>query len=163
MVDLSRSTIGSPLTPSIAIACGMLGLFLACASASAQTGGAPASATCGTSTDPAQVVDAQLAAYNAHDVDAFAACYAPDVSIYDLTGKNPVHHGIAELKKTYAFLKTVPAAFRADIVTRIVNGPIVVDHERILGLPADKGTPEAVAVYEVRDGKILNVWFPPKK
>lgn len=123
---------------------------------------APLSAmACGKSADPAQVVQAQDDAYNAHDVDAFAACYADNVTITDLSGKEPVVKGIPTLKKTYAFLDRVPKAFRVEIVQRIVVGPTVVDHERVIGLPADKGQPEAIAVYEVRDGKILNVWFPP--
>lgn len=119
------------------------------------------SRACVVSADPVTVVQAQLEAYNAHDVNAFASCYAQDVSVVDLSGKRPVVRGIPALKKAYTFLATVPASFRVEVVKRIVSGSIVVDHERVLGLPADKGKPEAVAVYEVRDGRILNVWFPP--
>lgn len=128
---------------------------------SARTGTTPA--TCGDSSDPASVVDAQLAAYNAHDIDAFSACYSTDVRIHDLSGRYPVRSGQAELRKAYAFLHDVPAAFGVRIVRRIESGPIVVDHERIVGLPEKEGTPEAVAVYEVRNGKISQVWFPPKR
>lgn len=81
----------------------------------------------------------------------------------DLTGKRPAVSGVDALKKTYAFLAAKPKAFRAEIVQRVVNGPIVIDKERLMGLPADKGQPEAIAVYEVRDGKILHVWFPPRE
>ncbi|MBE1160926.1 nuclear transport factor 2 family protein [Dyella acidiphila] len=116
---------------------------------------------CGKASDPVQVVQAQVEAYNAHDIDAFAACYADDVSIVDLSGKHPPIQGIAALKTTYAFLAKVPKAYRVAIVQRSVSGPVVVDHERVLGLPAGKGQPEAFAVYEVRQGKIQRVWFPP--
>jgi hypothetical protein len=119
--------------------------------------------TCGQSSDPVQVVQAQDDAYNAHDINAFAACYANDVTITDLSGKRPVIHGVSALKTTYAFLAKVPKDFHAEIVQRSSSGPIVVDHERLLGLPAGKGQPEAFAVYEVRNGKIQNVWFPPAK
>lgn len=114
------------------------------------------------STDPVQIVQAQVDAYNAHDIDAFATCYADNVTITDLSGKRPVIVGIAALKKTYAFLAKQPKAFRVAIVQRMANGPTVVDHEKMLGLPADKGQPEAIAVYEVRDGKIQHVWFPSR-
>jgi len=67
------------------------------------------------------------------------------------------------LREDYLFLKEVPKAYRAERADRIVSGPIVVDHELIRGLPPERGVPEAIAVYEVRDGKILNVWFPPRK
>jgi hypothetical protein len=119
--------------------------------------------TCGNSQDPVQVVQAQVVAYNAHNIDAFAACYADDVTITDLSGKDPVVHGIPALKTTYSFLARVPKAFHVDIVQRSSSGPIVVDHERLIGLPPEKGQPEAFAVYEVRNGKIQNVWFPPSK
>ncbi|TBR36391.1 hypothetical protein EYV96_17060 [Dyella terrae] len=108
-------------------------------------------------------MQAQVEAYNAHDIDTFASCYAPDVTITDLSGKRPVVTGTEALKKAYAFLATMPKAFHVDIVQRVVNGPVVVDQEQVLGLPADKGKPRALAVYEVRNGKILHAWFPPRE
>jgi hypothetical protein len=128
-----------------------------------QARGSGATTACGDASEPASVVDAQLTAYNAHDIAAFAACYAADVRIHDLSGRYPLRQGQAELKKAYAFLHEVPDAFRVEVVRRIVSGPIVVDHERILGLPEKEGTPEAVAIYEVRDGRITQAWFPPKR
>jgi putative hydrolase of HD superfamily len=116
---------------------------------------------CGHASDPVHVVQAQVEAYNAHDIDAFAACYADDVSIIDLSGKHPPIQGMAALKTAFAFLAKVPKDYHVDIVQRSASGPIVVDHERVIGLPAAKGQPEAFAVYEVRQGKILHVWFPP--
>lgn len=120
-------------------------------------------AACGTSSDPEHVVQAQLDAYNAHDIDAFAACYADDAIIYNLAANKAPRKGIPALREDYAFLAKVPKEFHAEIVKRIVSGPIVVDHEHPVGLPADKRAIDAIAVYEVRDGKILNVWFPPRE
>jgi len=117
---------------------------------------------CGTSNDPAQVVQAQVDAYNAHDIDAFAACYAENATLTDLSNKRPVVKGVPALKGTYAFLAKMPKEFHVEIVQRVVNGPIVIDKERVVGLPAGKAPFEAMAVYEVRDGKIVNAWFPPK-
>jgi putative hydrolase of HD superfamily len=116
---------------------------------------------CGKTSAPEDVVQAQVDAYNAHDVEAFARCYAEDVTIYDLSGDTPPVRGIPELKKDYAWLAKAPPEFRVEIVRRITSGRIVIDLERIHGLPKEKGTPEATAVFEVRDGKIKNVWFPP--
>lgn len=121
------------------------------------------SIACGASTDPAAVVQAQVEAYNAHDIAAFAACYADDVTVTDLGGKHTVTKGIPALKTAYAFLAKMPKEFHVEIVQRVVTGPTVVDLERAVGLPGRTDKPEAVAVYEVRDGKILNAWFPPKK
>ena len=116
---------------------------------------------CGKTSAPEDVVQAQVDAYNAHDVEAFARCYADDVTIHDLSGATPPVKGIAELKKDYEWLAKAPPGLRVEIVRRITSGRIVIDHERIHGLPKEKGTPEATAVFEVRDGKIKNVWFPP--
>ncbi len=46
---------------------------------------------------------------------------------------------------------------------RIVNGPVVVDNERLTRLGEGRDDMFAVAVYEVRNGKIVSVWFPPTK
>lgn len=124
---------------------------------------ASAAASCGNSKDPEKVVQAQLEAYNAHDLDAFVACYADDIAIHSLSSDKPPRKGLRVLREDYIFLKEVPKAYRAERANRIVSGPIVVDHELIRGLPPERGVPEAIAVYEVRDGKILNVWFPPRK
>lgn len=117
---------------------------------------------CGSSGDPAQVVQAQVDAYNAHDIDAFASCYADTVTVTDLSGKRATITGIPALKHTFAFLAKMPKDFHVEILQRVVTGPTVVDKERVHGLPADKGQPVAMAAYEVRAGKIVNVWFLPK-
>ena len=117
---------------------------------------------CGKSADPETVVQAQVEAYNRHDLDGFVACYADNAMIVDLAGKQPPVKTAAELKTAYGFLARVPKEFRVEILKRTVNGPVVVDLERIHGLPKDRpAPPNALVVYEVRDGKILHVWFPP--
>lgn len=116
-----------------------------------------------TSLTPAEVVDAQFAAYNSRDLDAFAACYADSVTMVDLSGKNPVIEGKAALLNAFAYLAKPPkiAGTGVRIIERVVNGPIVVDKERPVGTPEGKTLPDLLAVYEVRDGRILKVWFPP--
>ena len=111
---------------------------------------------------PEAVVQAQVDAYNSHDVSGFASCYAEDATIRDLSGKRPELHGRDSIRDRYQFLKQRPAGFGVDIIKRVVNGPIVVDVERPHDLPA--GTPQppdSIAIYEVRNGMIVNVWFPP--
>ncbi|WP_426700273.1 nuclear transport factor 2 family protein [Rhodanobacter sp. Col0626] len=124
----------------------------------------PAMAACGNTSatsSPAQVVQAQVDAYNAHDIEAFAACYADDTSVIDLSGKRPEIKGQAALKQAFAFLGKVPKDFGVDIAKRVVNGPVVIDLEHLHGLPPGKHAPDSLAVYEVRNGKIAKLWFPP--
>lgn len=116
---------------------------------------------CGDTARPIDVVQAQVDAYNAHDLDQFLACYADDAALYDLSGKQPVVHGRSAMREIYSFLERVPDGFQVDIIDRLVSDAIIVDTERFVGLPEGVQWPNAVVVYEVRNGKIQNVWFPP--
>ena len=102
-----------------------------------------------------RVVQAQLDAYNRHDLDAFAATYAPEVRGYTYPDR-PLFTGLTELRSTYGrFFASAPAV-RARVLRRIVQGSYVIDHEEVTGMP-DGQTLRAVAIYEVRDGRITSV------
>ncbi|MCX7513513.1 SgcJ/EcaC family oxidoreductase [Frateuria sp. STR12] len=128
---------------------------------------AHAMAACGSTTpasSPSEIVQAQVDAYNAHDVEAFAACYADDASMTGLSGKRPPVKGKAAIKQAYAgLIARQTQAFHVEILDRTASGPIVVDLERLHGLPPGRQLPDSFAIYEVRDGKIAAVWFPPAK
>jgi hypothetical protein len=47
------------------------------------------------------------------------------------------------------------------IVQRTLTGPTVIDKEHVVGMPSGKVVPDMAAIYEVRDGQIVKVWFPP--
>jgi len=116
---------------------------------------------CAASDEPREVVQAQVEAYNDHDLDGFLSCYADDAAIYDLAGEQPAIRGQSDIRKTYAFLDHMPEGAGVEIIDRIISDSIVVDMERFVGAPEGVVMPDAVAVYEVRNGKIQNVWFPP--
>ena len=104
------------------------------------------------------VVQAQLEAYNARDIDAFMATYADDVKIFEFPDKL-LSEGTAKMRERYGKLFK-DERLHATIVNRIAMGNTVIDHERVrVTLPQGPGTVEAVAIYEVRDGKITTVWF----
>ncbi|MBB1400063.1 nuclear transport factor 2 family protein [Pseudoalteromonas sp. SG44-8] len=117
--------------------------------------------SCTESKDPATVVQAQLDAYNAHDVDLFASCYSSDIQVKDLRKNGLDLAGKEDLVKTYQFLKSVPEEYKVILEQRMVNGSIVIDYERLTGLGEKEEDRLVFAIYEVRDGKIKNVWFPP--
>ena len=118
---------------------------------------------CSASTNPEQVVQAQLEAYNARNIDLFASCHSADIKIKNSQEGAPDIIGQESLIKAYQFLKTAPKSFKVILENRIVNGPVVVDYERLTGLGDGRDDMFAVAVYEVRNGKIVSVWFPPTK
>lgn len=122
----------------------------------------PAGETLGASSAPSaaeEVVRVQLEAYNRRDADAFASHYSEDVRWYrfpdELLGE-----GVDELRDTYRdFFESVPE-LHAEVTNRIVRGDIVIDHERVTGLP-DGRTVDAIAIYEVREGRIQRMWLIP--
>lgn len=104
-----------------------------------------------------RVVQVQLEAYNARDVEAFAATYADDVRIYDYPDRLR-YEGIDTLRARYGEAFRSGPDVRARISKRIVQGNFVIDHEHVTGRP-DGVDVDAVAIYEVRNGRIQAVWF----
>ena len=105
-----------------------------------------------------RVVQAQLEAYNRHDLDAFVATYAPDARGYAYPDR-PTFTGAAELRTRYGQFFAAAPTVRARIVRRIAQGNYVIDHEEITGMPGADGAVRAVAIYEVREGRIASVRF----
>ncbi|WP_266366746.1 nuclear transport factor 2 family protein [Tellurirhabdus rosea] len=104
---------------------------------------------------PEKVVQKQLDAYNAQNVDAFVATYADSVVLYQWPNKVMLS-GKQALRQQYAgYFKNNPENYAA-LVGRIVQGNFVIDREKVTG----KGYEVyATAVYEVRNGLITKVWF----
>lgn len=99
----------------------------------------------------------QLDAYNARDIEAFAACYAVDVKIWDLHSGTLRMEGRAALHETYGAQFARCPDLHAELVGRLTVGATCVDQERVTGLT--DGVVHALATYEVRDGLIQQVWF----
>lgn len=105
---------------------------------------------------PEELADQQLLAYNAHNLEAFLAAYADDVQVYDLVTNRLQMNGKEEMRKGYSFLNTA-GKLHCNLLNRIVQGNTVIDHEEIL---TDKGKFYGIAIYQIKDGKIVKVWFP---
>ena len=103
-------------------------------------------------------VQAQLDAYNAQDVERFVACYAEDVEVFELATGTRQFASRAAMRERYAALFTANPKLRCRVVTRVVEGAFVVDHEDLTGR-ADGGTKRVLAIYQVENGLIRRVWF----
>jgi hypothetical protein len=102
---------------------------------------------------PAAVVQRQLDAYNARDVDAILATYAVDARQFEHPGKL-LAEGAAEIRARLE-VRFEERNLHARLLQRAVMGDIVIDHELVTrSFPEGPGTVEMVAIYEVRDGKI---------
>jgi hypothetical protein len=98
-------------------------------------------------------VQAQVDAYNARDIDAFAAAYDADVVITDATGR-AIMSGQDIIRDEYGALFEASPDLRAEILGRIGAGSWTVDHERV-----ERGgeTRELLVAYQVTDGLITHV------
>jgi len=97
-------------------------------------------------------VNGQLAAYNAHDVDAFMACYTPDCVIEDGKGTR-IMTGHREMRPRYAALFAGSPNLHCEIVSRVCIGDYVIDEERITGRVPDLR--RAVVIYRVEKASSL--------
>jgi len=102
-----------------------------------------------------QVVQQQLNAYNAHDLEAFLEPYAEDVEIYEFPGKL-LSKGKEQMRKDYLFITKVPKLY-CRLKNRVVQGNMVIDHEEVSGFGPKPV--HAVAIYLIEKGKISKVYF----
>ena len=104
---------------------------------------------------PEQIVQRQVNAYNARDIDAFLATYAENVKIYNESGQL-IMEGHEQMRAGYAdMFKTVTNLY-CEIENRMVINNKVIDKEKVR---YNDSYIEAVAVYEVKKGKITKVNF----
>jgi hypothetical protein len=107
--------------------------------------------------DPEAVVQRQLDAYNAKDLEALLAVYADDAEHYEHP-HTLLARGTAELRPRFAARFQEPN-LHATLVKRIVSGAKVFDHEKVTRtFPEGPGELEVVMIYEVRDGRIAKSW-----
>lgn len=104
---------------------------------------------------PEAIVQRQLNAYNARNIDAFLNTYADDIKLYEYPNKL-LSEGKDAMRKNYeGFFKNTSNLY-CEIENRIVQGNTIIDKEKVR---AGNTTLNAVAVYEVADGKIKKVTF----
>ncbi len=101
----------------------------------------------------ADTVARQVDAYNAHDLDAFLACYADDVVVTSGEGEVMLE-GIAAVRAQYDEWFTQLPGLHAEVHHRIVRGAWVVDDEHATAQGLDV---EALVAYHIRDDRIDRV------
>lgn len=106
---------------------------------------------------PADVVQAQLDAYNAQDLDAHCACFADDITVADLNGAVTIQ-GMAAYRAKYVQVFADFPQNQARLVNRISVGDTVIDHEDVSRGP-DGPRFQVIAIYTLADGKIARVDF----
>ena len=98
------------------------------------------------------IVQHQLDAYNARDIEALLAIYAEDAQMFEHPSKL-VASGSAEMRERFLARFREPN-LRAVLLKRIVAGPMVIDHEKVIRtFPEGAGEIELVMIYEVKSGR----------
>jgi imidazolonepropionase-like amidohydrolase len=104
---------------------------------------------------PLALVQRQLNAYNARNLEAFLEPYAEDVELYTFPDKL-LSKGKAAMRTLYAFFGQVPN-LHCEIKKRIIQGNVIIDNESVTGF--GNKTLEAVAIYHIEGNKIKKVYF----
>lgn len=104
---------------------------------------------------PEMLVQRQLNAYNARNIDAFLDTYSDDIELYSFPDKLR-SKGKDAMRKSYGEMFGSQKRLHCKIVDRIVLNNTVIDHEYVT---SDDKVVQAIAIYEVKDGKIVRVSF----
>jgi hypothetical protein len=107
--------------------------------------------------DPAAVIQRQLDAYNARDLEVLLAIYADDAELFEHPAML-LARGTAELRTRFAARFQEPN-LHARLLGRTVAGTFVFDHERVTRtFPEGPGELEVVMIYQVQAGRIAKSW-----
>lgn len=107
--------------------------------------------------DPVTIVQRQLDAFNARDLDTLLAVYAEDAELFEHPAKL-LASGAAALRERFKVRFQEPNLF-ATLLSRTVMGPIVVDHEEVSRtFPEGTGKIRLIMIYEVQHGRIIKAW-----
>src|SRR5688572_8230567 len=97
---------------------------------------------------PAAVVQKQLDAYNARDIEAFMATWAEDAQYFSHPS-TLLAQGAAAIRERHIIRFKEPN-LHGELIKRVVLGNMVVDHERVTrSFPEGPGQVEVIAIYEV--------------
>lgn len=107
---------------------------------------------------PEEVAQANIEAYNAHDVEALMATFSPSATFGQLGGR-VLLDGRGPLRGYYTQLFQARPTLRCEVKQRSVMGPFVVELQEISS--DDQPGIQAMLISEVRDGKIVKVWYSP--
>lgn len=107
---------------------------------------------------PESLAQRQLDAYNNQDIEGFLEVYSEDVEVRSFPSGELTYKGIAKMRERYSALFEANPEQHAELLSRIVKGNVVIDHEHVTGRASGIET-HAIAIYEVEVEKISKVWF----
>lgn len=107
---------------------------------------------------PEEVIQFQLDAYNARDIERFMRVWADNAEFYEHPS-TLLARGAAQIRARHVERFKEPN-LHGRLVQRMAVGNMVVDQEKVTRtFPEGTGTLDVIAIYEVEDGKIRKAWF----
>ncbi len=110
------------------------------------------------STDPGAVIQRQMEAYNRRDLEAFCACFAPEIVTRLYENDEILASGYAANRELYRQRFSENPNLHLEVQTRTVLDNVVVDRELITGFDGGH-TLTALAIHELRDGLVYRSTF----
>ena len=108
--------------------------------------------------EPAEVVQKQLEAYNAKDIDTFMSFWADDAQFFAFPS-DLLAQGAAQIRERHMARFKEPNLF-GQLISRMNVGNLVVDREVVTRtFPEGPGRVDVIGIYEVEGGKITKAWF----
>lgn len=106
---------------------------------------------------PEEIVQKQLEAYNARDLEAFLSYYSDNVKAYNFPDKE-IFSGKNLMRAGYeAFFSQNPDLLCV-VLQRMVMNDVVIDYERITGLSDGKDL-NSIAIFKIENGKVSQIYF----
>lgn len=105
------------------------------------------------------VVQQQLEAYNAKDIDAFMKVFSEEIAIYNFGESTPIATGKENVREVYANLFQNSPNLHSMVINRSVLGRKVLDYELITGRKGNDELLKLIAIYEVENGLIFKATF----
>jgi imidazolonepropionase-like amidohydrolase len=104
---------------------------------------------------PEMLIQRQVNAYNAKDLEAFLSTYSDEIELFNFPD-TPIGKGKDAMRKIYAPIFTKDTYLHCEVVNRIVLNNTIIDQERV---KFNDNVINAIAIYKVNDGKIVSVTF----
>ena len=107
-----------------------------------------------------ELIDAEVEAYRARDLERFLTFFAPEADVTDFGGA-VLMHGVEGMREVYGPLFANSPDLTVVVKSRIETGPFVIDVEHLEGLisPPYPQTLDAGCIYQIGEGKITAMKF----
>lgn len=107
------------------------------------------------------IIESQVLAYNEKRFEDFFSFYSDEIKIYNLSQELPSICGKKDFVKIYTETFIMNRNLHCKITNRKVYSDFVVDEEWITGFDKYPDGLETCAIYQLKDFKIIKVWFLP--